>query len=234
MDIDHLDDVNKVKEILMRQNFFDIALLFVSPSGNGLKVVVPSTTVDEHEKVFRMYRSVLKEEMNIEVDASGKDLSRPCFVCYDPNVHVNLNYQFRKLDQYWDLPLPQPTLKRTSFKQSWSYPSGIDASPIKDFDKRGNIESMLLEHGWSVCRKENNKTHYTRPGKHSHAGPSCNVLHSINYLYVFTSSSKFEANRGYHASEVYAVLACDGNMEAANQELRMKGYGNQDYLNESK
>ena len=65
-----LDDVNaeNEKRKLLNQTKFDIALMFTSPSGNGVKVVVPSTTVEEHEQVFGMYKRCLKDEFNLAVD----------------------------------------------------------------------------------------------------------------------------------------------------------------------
>ena len=230
LDIDDLQDVAETREAFINQDAIDVVMMYVSPSGNGLKVVVPATTEDEHEQVFGMYDRFLKNEMGITVDPSGKDLARASFICSDPNVYLNLNYKFKKLEGYWTTPTPTPKILRdtTGSLQDVIYHSGRDFSPIHDFNVRGDIGAILIYNGWSVYRKQNDKTHYTRPFKSIYEGPSGNVLHSINYFYVFTSSTCFEANRGYKAAEVFAVLECDGDMKVANERLRALGYGCQD------
>lgn len=230
LDLDDLQDVAETRQTLINQDAIDVVMMYVSPSGNGLKVVVPATTKDEHDQVFRMYQRFLKCEMGITVDPSGKDLARTSFICSDPDVYLNINYKFKKLENYWTMPssAPSPFRSTTSHLQDVNYHSGRDFSPIHDFNVRGDIDAILINNGWSVYRKQNDKTHYTRPFKSTYEGPSGNVLHSINYFYVFTSSTCFEANRGYKASEVFAILECDGDILVANDHLRALGYGCQD------
>lgn len=225
LDIDNIGDVDKTKDNLFNQSHFDIAMLYISPSGNGLKVVVPSTTEDEHQLVYQMYQNVLKEELGIEIDASGKDLARSCFLCWDPEVYYNPDFRFRKIERYWSLPEPASVLNHSSLTQNFNCSSDTDMTPISDFNKRGDIGAMLLEHKWSKHSKVGDRIFYCRPGKSKYEGQSGNVLLSINYLYVFTTASSFEANRGYTASEVFAVIKCEGDMQMASERLKAMGYG---------
>lgn len=187
LDLDDLQDVAETRQTLKNQTEIDVVMMYVSPSGNGLKVVVPATTKDEHDQVFCMYQHFLKNEMGITVDPSGKDLARTSFICSDPDVYLNINYKFKKLENYWTMPssAPSPFRSTTSHLQDVNYHSGRDFSPIHDFNVRGDIGAMLINNGWSVYRKQNDKTHYTRPFKSTYEGPSGNVLHCINYFYVF-------------------------------------------------
>ena len=43
LDLDDLPDVVEVKKTILEQTDIEVAMIFVSPSGNGLKVIVPST-----------------------------------------------------------------------------------------------------------------------------------------------------------------------------------------------
>ena len=114
LDLDDLPDVVEVKKTILEQTDIEVAMIFVSPSGNGLKVIVPSTTAEEHLKVFRMYQRYFKS-LNIDIDESGKDVGRACFVCHDEDVHVNPNAKFKKLSEYWDAKQPESTnLQRMS------------------------------------------------------------------------------------------------------------------------
>lgn len=155
LDIDDLQDVAETRQALINQDAIDVVMMYVSPSGNGLKVVVPATTEDEHDQVFRMYQRFLKYEMGITVDPSGKDLARASFICSDPEVYLNINYKFKKLEGYWESPISEPkqALKPTCFTQGVNYLSGKDYSPIHDFNVRGDINSLLINNGWSVNRR---------------------------------------------------------------------------------
>lgn len=65
-------------------------LLFVSPSGNGLKVVVlvPGSS-EQHKDYFLALEQYYKENYGIEIDPSGKDVSRLCFLSSDKDIFHN-------------------------------------------------------------------------------------------------------------------------------------------------
>lgn len=63
---------------------------FVSPSGNGLKIIVTIDRGREHHaaaivQISRYYYN----RINLPVDPSGKDVSRLCYVSYDPDCYLN-------------------------------------------------------------------------------------------------------------------------------------------------
>ncbi len=65
---------------------------FISPSGNGVKIIVAvSSTGDHHEIAFAQVAAYYAEELQIIIDPSGKDVSRLCFMSYDPNCYRNIN-----------------------------------------------------------------------------------------------------------------------------------------------
>lgn len=58
---------------------------FVSPSGSGLKIVCAvNTTAEHHKHAFAHLKHFFETKYNLEVDPSGKDVSRLCFVSCDP------------------------------------------------------------------------------------------------------------------------------------------------------
>ncbi len=76
---DHLD--------ILKQNphFY---LLFISPSGNGIKGVVkiPPATKETHPKIFKAFQ----KEFDFDYfDISNCNVDRVCFESYDPNIYVN-------------------------------------------------------------------------------------------------------------------------------------------------
>lgn len=65
---------------------------FVSPSGNGLKILVPVNSTAEHHKLaFQQVADYYEQALQIVVDPSGKDVSRLCFMSYDPDCFRNIN-----------------------------------------------------------------------------------------------------------------------------------------------
>lgn len=41
LDFDHVENIMELKQKLLNYEYFDTELLFVSPSGNGLKWIIP-------------------------------------------------------------------------------------------------------------------------------------------------------------------------------------------------
>jgi len=65
---------------------------FVSPSGNGLKVFVRvSTCAEQHKMAFLAVQQFYMALTGFEIDPSGKDVTRLCFVSYDPDLYYNPN-----------------------------------------------------------------------------------------------------------------------------------------------
>jgi hypothetical protein len=64
--------------------------LFLSPSGNGLKAVfrVPADA-QKHAGSFRAVEAHVKQLTGIQIDESGKDIGRLCFMSYDPELYHN-------------------------------------------------------------------------------------------------------------------------------------------------
>lgn len=63
---------------------------FVSPSGNGIKILALSSLGPEHHlRSFKWIKSYYENLTGLEIDPSGKDISRLCFVSNDPDVYFN-------------------------------------------------------------------------------------------------------------------------------------------------
>ncbi|MCW5514725.1 VapE domain-containing protein [Muriicola sp. Z0-33] len=92
LDLDNLG-VRKLPQI-KQQVIHDPHTLavFVSPSGAGLKILVQvDSDIDLHAVAFKQVAEYYESLLNLEVDKSGKDVSRLCFVSYDPELYHNPN-----------------------------------------------------------------------------------------------------------------------------------------------
>ncbi|RDI56289.1 VapE domain-containing protein [Flavobacterium glaciei] len=92
LDIDKLSaaDLQNAKH-LANQSEFTMAS-FVSPSGNGLKILVKiDTPKAEHKETFLKVQAYYENLLKLEIDKSGKDLTRLCFYSADENLYLNEN-----------------------------------------------------------------------------------------------------------------------------------------------
>lgn len=93
LDFDHVADIPNLKKILLKDPSFQTEMMFISPSGNGLKWLISvDIQIASHQNWFKAVAGVLKERHGLEVDKSGKDISRACFIPYDPDVYINPDY----------------------------------------------------------------------------------------------------------------------------------------------
>jgi len=93
IDFDHIPDIESLKQSLLQDEYFETEIMFVSPSGNGLKWVIPiDLTQGSHDFLFGAVAAYIRQTYSLEVDKSGKDISRACFLPYDDNVYINPKY----------------------------------------------------------------------------------------------------------------------------------------------
>lgn len=96
IDLDGVEDVEGLKQQLIADGHFFTTLAFRSPSGNGVKwVVVIDLAKADHKTWFHGVRSYLlatyHELTEKQVDRQCQNVSRACFLCYDPQAYVNLD-----------------------------------------------------------------------------------------------------------------------------------------------
>ena len=88
LDYDKVDDVEILKDIIIKIPFTYSA--FISPSGKGLKVIVKTDAeLESHTDTFNALRDYYDEISGIVSDKSVKDVTRLCFVSYDPRLYLN-------------------------------------------------------------------------------------------------------------------------------------------------
>jgi len=93
VDFDHLPNLSEMKNRLHSDEYFDTQLLFVSPSGDGLKWLISiDTAATPHGDYFAAVANYIKQTYGVEVDKSGRDISRACFLPYDPQAFINPIY----------------------------------------------------------------------------------------------------------------------------------------------
>jgi hypothetical protein len=93
IDFDHIPNLKKLKADLLSDEYFETELMFVSPSGDGLKWIISiDLTQATHADNFQAIANYIKQNYQIEVDKSGKDISRACFLPHYPEAYINPKY----------------------------------------------------------------------------------------------------------------------------------------------
>ena len=89
IDLDDLNNVEQVKKSIVE--VLPPALMFFSPSGNGLKLVYKIKVNDllTHLKYFQAFEQFFKIEFDLIIDEKCKDIPRACFLCYDEKAYYN-------------------------------------------------------------------------------------------------------------------------------------------------
>ena len=88
-DFDDLEDVTEVRQLLLFETALETEMLFVSPSGNGLKWVLRIEPENgSHRDFFQGVSNYLWSEFRLKADASGRDLARACFLGFCPDSYL--------------------------------------------------------------------------------------------------------------------------------------------------
>ena len=98
LDIDALP-ANTIPDLLAHlAQMPQIQLAFVSPSAEGIKAIIPVNPIprdaDEHKGAYEACRDFfddLATEFDFQIDTSGSDCSRLCFLAHDPLIITNDN-----------------------------------------------------------------------------------------------------------------------------------------------
>ncbi|MDQ6479828.1 BT4734/BF3469 family protein [Dyadobacter sp. LHD-138] len=91
IDLDHIQSPESLKLQFQQDPFVNAC--FVSPSANGLKVIVKIKDTDRHKETFADLAFYFNTSYILydqeKVDPSGSDVCRACFLSHDPTAYYN-------------------------------------------------------------------------------------------------------------------------------------------------
>jgi hypothetical protein len=100
IDFDHVPDTGELKLALIADEYFETELMFVSPSGDGLKWIIPIDLKKcSHQEWFLSIAKYIRATYGLEIDKSGKDISRACFLPFDSEAYINPLYTNQSFTQ---------------------------------------------------------------------------------------------------------------------------------------
>ena len=176
LDFDHFGTDENPTNISIARNKLakdpHTAILFYSPSGNGLKVVVKIPIITIPEGTDRNDPQAIKEALNahyklyfgalceyykglgLTTDPTGKNINRACFFAYDPNIIYNPSAK-----EWEQAKQPEPTTQTVTTPTPTPRPTGTPApmgAPVHDdyYYNVANFEDFIKEmqlQGVHIC-----------------------------------------------------------------------------------
>lgn len=146
IDLDGVEDVDGLKQRLIADGHFCTVLAFRSPSGNGVKwVIVIDLATADHKTWFHAVRNYLLANYDSltpkMVDSQCQNVSRACFLCYDPLVYVNTDVT--EPQQHFD-PIAWAG-KSDGVKQSKPKPVSASSQPLLPMEELAKARAVARE-----------------------------------------------------------------------------------------
>ena len=115
LDFDKYDSKSQMlsdKEILSKDRY--VFSVFISPSGNGLKVLVK---IPKNHENHTHYFNALRQHFNNErFDPTSRNISRVCYESYDPQLFINVN------SSIWETIIEEETKEITKYQDDTTIP----------------------------------------------------------------------------------------------------------------
>lgn len=99
--------------------------------------------------------------------------------------------------------------------------------PGDDFINKTSWDEILIPFGWTKVFERFETTFWRRPEK-THGLSATTNHNNSDLLYVFSTSTIFESEKGYNKFSAYAILNHNGNFHEAASELYLQGYGQEE------
>jgi len=87
----------------------------------------------------------------------------------------------------------------------------------EDYNKRGDVLTLLQKHGWFILNNDGKKTYLLRPGSTTSA-TSAVLFNDTRIFYPHTTSTNFQ-NKGYNPFSVYCMLEANNDPKKACKQL---------------
>lgn len=140
IDIDNVDNVQNVKSALIVDKH--IMALWLSPSSFGLKGLIKvDSNIENHKEYFYSLSIYFLQNYGVELDKSGSDITRLCYVSWDPEIYIN--FDSKVFSELVNLPLsPKPLSIKTISSSSKILPLTKNVFATEGLNKSGDRQLL--------------------------------------------------------------------------------------------
>lgn len=229
IDIDYLHDALKVKEELLKK-CRRVIMVFISPRGNGLKVIYRCNDKYTYKDNYLAYASYLGKLLNISsehFDKSCASISKACFLCHDAEVFFEedrltagkFDYNPVLGKEFFDVLSTSISAKvedideEKAFSNNLFLQPGFEYYPIKlNYEKRNDISNFI-----SLNRiASRNKNEFRIGNRHNYILKLASICNSFGITKEF-AISHFKATFLHHP----AVLDIQNPFDEKNDLLKV-------------
>lgn len=121
----------------------------------------------------------------------------------------------RSFNQVRDFEKP---LEKHEYTQNW------EVNPFDHYNETGDILSVLESNGWVALPQQGKDIRLKRPGQ-TFAKHSAILDTRKSIFNCFSTSTRFDVNKGYSAASVFIMLECENDSSLGYKKLIEMGYG---------
>jgi hypothetical protein len=97
LDVDHEYFPDVLKRYLIQERFLNPQLIFRSPGGDGLKIIISNPQPElKYSDSYSKVNEYFWKKYARRIDNTS-DVSRACFVCYDPDAWIKDDFRLKEL-----------------------------------------------------------------------------------------------------------------------------------------
>jgi hypothetical protein len=145
LDFDNVDSVEDLRAEINQDKYTFSS--FVSPSGDGLKVLVKIPPVDNNSDYQDYYIELINHYKKYhELDSGTKDLARACYLSYDESLFINNESELFTEKFYRPLPKEKKVVN----------------IPLTDLNEVANRLEKWFTKRWTATNRNNNLHAYAR------------------------------------------------------------------------
>jgi hypothetical protein len=214
-DIDHVADMEGTFNKLVKIPY--LAYCAKSARGKGYWGIFAISNKAKHKAHFAAMQ-IYFQELGINIDPAPSNVASLRGYSYDENAYFNHDPQIFNL-----LYEPEPA-KRSRYNPTPGYSN--EDNPFDHFNAEGDIEALLLAHGWTYQHTKGTRKRYSRPGKN--IGVSADYCTSRKLFYVFSSDPSTGVSRpqaAYNNVTIFCLWECNGDYKLCRKKLLELGYG---------
>lgn len=186
-----------------------------SASGKGVFALIRIADPIRFKEHFAAFKSYIERTYQIAIDKAVSSPASLRYWSYDPEPVIN------PTAEVWSY-VPKPVVR----KEYKPHVSSDQGNVFDDFNVNGEIESLLISHGWTYQHSKGSRKRYSRPGKTN--GISADYCTERKLLYVFSGDAATgmnDANKAFNHISVFCQLECANDWKACANKLKMLGYG---------
>lgn len=237
-----LDDIDtSIKSELFTDPFLNPALIFISPSNNGIKMFIRVTDSisDRHDQYFNTISMYLYEAYGVISDPSCRDISRACFLCHDADAFysdgsvsasslIGLIPKLKSVIPVADIPNVVLRVGHRKYVPPHVHPLQVNNDHTSYICGKLNTGYAVYNYACSLLKLDGwtqRDIYWYRPGKQMKDGHSAIFTWYIPYgIFLFTNYSSstvhFSVNKSYNLCSLISIIGYHSYFEKCILDLQ--------------